>query len=423
MAERDLYTSAQLEKIRATLAETLGEESSQALDNLDKRFSPKEEVVDEGKDGKGKKDGEEKVRVDVNALVTDGRLKRMIDALGDIKESPEDRRTVVAAILKHREVKAFHLVEALSKVPDEVDLVDALVQGITSLKGVNPLIDALRYAVASPEALKSLAKGIAEQGTVNHLIRAIATSPRGQSESEVIWAMEVMGKGTLEQILEAMNLMDADSPGTVVLATGLVHRKEVAVEPLVRALASCKGNSKAETILSVELTKLADVQSLVTLLEKYISDSSEAGEVLVARLVHSSLGDKGRQKLLAKAARFVKANSLSGKMLAMGVVELGEITQMEQAYNRMVNHPTGQRMIAAGIVKKQGGLKALRVLGGIFFQVSKYQQEVKTATKEASQRYSFLVKEVLGEDPNEYKVSARQRLAEKLKGDEGGDKG
>ncbi|MBF0110607.1 MAG: hypothetical protein HQL76_15670 [Magnetococcales bacterium] len=418
MAERDLYTAEQLAKIRATLQENLGDAKSHALENLDSRFAAK---ADEVADSDKKKHKDEKVHVDVPSVLAEGNLKKMIAALGDVKDNPADCRTLVAAIIQHKEVKAFHLVEAMSKVPGDRELVDSLVQGITARKGVNPLIDALRHAEISPSAIKLLAKGIAEQGTINHIIRAIATAPSDQPEAEIIWAMEVIGKGTMEQILEALNLLNAKSPGTVILATGLVNRKEVAIEPLVRALTSSKDNPKASAILAVELTRQADLNSLVTLLEKYISDGTAAGEIIVTRLVFRSLIERGRTKLLAKAARFVKGDSLAGKILAMGIVELGDGAEMEKAFPRLSGHPTGQKIVAVGLNSKLGGLKALRLLGGSFFKLSKFQDEASAATKEARGRYNQILKEVLGEDPSATKVSAREKLAKELGKEENTD--
>lgn len=416
MSERDLYTAEQLAKIRATLQDNLGEVKTHALENLDTRFAAKEE--EQVDNDKQKKNKEEKAHVDVASVLEEGKLKKLLAALQDVKDNPEERRTMVAAIIQHKEVKAFHLVEALSKVPGDVELVEALVHGITSRKGVNPLIDALRHAEISPGAIKSLAKGIAEQGTINHVIRAIATAPSGQPEAEIIWAMEVIGKGTMEQILEALNLLNAKSPGTVILATGLVNRKEVAIEPLVRALTSCKENAKASAILSVELTRQADLNSLVTLLEKYISDSTAAGEILTARLVFRSLIERGRVKLLAKAARFVKGDSMAGKILAMGIVELGDPGEMEKAFPRIASHPMAQKILAVGLHKKLGGLKALRLLGSTFFKISKFQDEVTAANKETRARYNQIVKDILGEDPNPSKASAREKLVKELGKDE-----
>lgn len=422
MAERDLYTAEQLAKIRATLQNNLGDETSNALQTLETRFTAKtEEKVDPDKQKKSK---EEKAHVDVAAVVAEGNLKKLLDALHEVKENPVDRRTVVAAIIQHQEVKAFHLVEALSQVPSDKELVDSLVNGITSRKGVNPLIDALRHAEISPNSIKALAKGIAEQGTINHIIRAIATAPGNQPEAEIIWAMEIIGKGTMEQILEALNLLNSESQGTVVLATGLVNRKEIAVEPLVRALASCKENAKASAILAVELTRQADLNSLVTLMEKYIADGTSAGEIIASRLVFRSLIEKGRSKLLSKAARFVKGNSLAGKILAMGIVEQDDAMEMEKSFPRLSSHPVAQKMVAVGLHKKLGGLKALRLLGGTFFKISSFQEEANAATKEARAKYNHIVKDILGEDANAAKVSSREKLTQEMAKDtKGGETG
>ncbi len=418
MADREQYTAEQLERIRATLEQSLGTESGQALENLEKRFKPKEDEVPKFAGGRKKEEEEaEKKHVDVAALVEDGKLKKMLDALADVKDETDSIRALVAAILRHRDVKAFHLVEALSKVGHDLELVNALVHGITSRKGVNPLIDSLRHAVISPEAMKSLAMGISEQGTVNHLIRAIATAPRNQPEAEIIWAMEVMRKAPMEQLLEAINLMDDASPGVVILATGLVNRKEVAIEPLVRALSSSKNNAKASAILALELSRLADIPALIVLLEKYISDTSEAGEILAAKLVQRSLDEKGRIKLMAKACRFMRGDSMAGKILCWGIVTQGDQTQLERAFGRLGAHPIGKKMVAMGISKKMSGLKAFKLLGKLMFQLSKFQPEVDKAMKEAQARYKWIIEEVFKEsmDPEkDKKVDAKAEMMKNL---------
>ncbi|MBF0454131.1 MAG: hypothetical protein HQL72_04840 [Magnetococcales bacterium] len=405
MAERDLYTSDQLAKIRATLQDTLGESSGGALENLDARFTakedaPKEEINPKASARAKKKAQEENAVADIKELLEENKLKKMIAAVSEVKDQPDEVRTLIGAILAHPEVKAFHLVEAISKIKkDDVPLIDALVEGITSRKGVNPLIEALRHATASTNAVKALAMGIAEQGTVNHLIRAIATSPRDQPEAEIIWAMEVMGKGSMEQLLEAIKLLDPASPGTVILATGLVNRKEVAIEPLVRALTAAKENAKACSLLAVALARLADQPQLISLLEKYVSDDTEAAEILVAKLVLVSLREKGRAKLMAKATGFMRGDSMAGKILAMGIVEQGDHTQLERTFARMKSHPVGQKMAAVAIKKKLGGMKAIKLLGGVFFQLSKFEDEVRKATAEAKQRYKQITEDILQDIP------------------------
>ncbi|MBF0294239.1 MAG: hypothetical protein HQL96_03545 [Magnetococcales bacterium] len=421
MPDRDQYTSEQLAKIRATLEEALGNEASQALDNLDHRFVAASEETGETPGAGGRRGGapvvedEKKSSVDVESVIQEGRLKKMLEALGKIQEDPEQMRTMVAEILRHREVKAFHMVDAMSKVANDVELVNALAHGIVSHKGVNPLIDGLRHATISPEAMKSLAMGIADQGTVNHIIRAIATAPPNQPEAEIIWAMEVMGRGSMEQMLEAIKLLSNTSPGAIILATGIVNRKEVAIEPLVRALSATKGNAKATTILAVALTKLADTSALITLLEKYVSDDTEGGEILSAKLVQRSLEEKGRPKQMAKAAKVVHGNSMAGKILCMGIVDQGDPQQLEMAYQR-IGHPVGKQMLAVGISKKLSALKALQLLGGDYFKLSKLQAVADTATREARQRYAWILQNVLGESLEPKKtVSAREALAQEFK--------
>lgn len=423
MAERDLYTSEQLAKIRTTLAEALGEEANVALENLDHRFVAASELSEEevslaakGRRGNASSDDEDKKpSVDLDSVIQEGRLKKMLDTLAKIQNEPDQVRTLIAEILRHKEVKAFHMVDAMSKVANDIELVNALAHGIVSHKGVNPLIDGLRHATISPEAMKALAMGVADQGTVNHIIRAIATAPPNQPEAEIIWGMEVMGRGSMEQMLEAIKLMANTSPGTTILATGIVNRKEIAIEPLVRALTATKGNPKATSILAVALTKLADTPALITLLEKYVTDDTDAGEILTIKLVQRSLEEKNRPKLMAKAARVMNGNSMAGKILAMGIVEQGDPMQLEMAYQRM-NHPIGKQMIAIGISKKLTAFKAMRLLGGDYFKLSKMQTTTDAATKEARQRYNWILLNVLGEDLEPKKqYSAKEALAEGLK--------
>ncbi|MEO5346402.1 MAG: hypothetical protein H7834_08500 [Magnetococcus sp. YQC-9] len=429
MAERDIYTQEQLDRIRATLVDALGDKANQALDNLSSRFVPAPESADEPQKGSGARKGgsssgtsqdhheEKKVHVDVEGVIQEGKLKKMIDVLGKLQDDPTQVRTMIAEILRHPEVKAFHMVDAMSRVSGEIELVNALAHGIVSNKGVNPLIDGLRHATISPEAMKSLAMGIAEQGTINHVIRAIATAPPNQPEAEIIWAMEVMGRGTMEQMLESIKLMANESPGTTILATGIVNRKEIAIEPLVRSLTATKGNAKATAILAVALTRLADTTGLVTLLEKYVTDDTDAGEILTAKLVQRSLEekDKTRPKVMARAAKLMRADSMAGKILAMGLVQEGDPLQLEAAFQRM-NHISGKQMLACGIAKKLGGMKAIRMLGGDYFKLSKMQAVSDAAMREARQRYEWIIYTLLGEVPASQKptMSAREALAKGL---------
>ncbi|MGN7612314.1 hypothetical protein ACQZV8_09540 [Magnetococcales bacterium HHB-1] len=396
---RNRYSSEELSKIRGVLQDVLGASADDALHNLDQRFTPsdveeEEKEAEEGEDllsGSGKKSSKKTAAVDVATVIREGKIPPMLEALSQVQEEPKEVRALVAAILKHRSAKAFHLVEALGKVNTDEELVNALSQGILSRKGVNPIIEALRYAVISPSAMKSLAMGIADQGTVNHVLRAIASSPKNQHEVEVIFAMEVMGKGSVEQMLEAMNLMDDNSPGTVILATGLVHRQEVGVEPLVRGLSNCRSNARASTLLAVKLVSIVDTQSLVSLLEKYVDEKTEVGEIVATKFVYNCLHEKRRGPLLVKACRKIRSNSMTGRILSIGLIKLGDVEAMQKAFQALNFCPSGRDMIALALIKKRGKIMAMRALGKAVWETSKNASEINGNMRKALERYEGLI--------------------------------
>ncbi|MBF0402114.1 MAG: hypothetical protein HQL90_15285 [Magnetococcales bacterium] len=400
MASKDIYTAEQLERIRSTLGSSLGEKSAQALETLESRFAPAPEISEEDEKLMKLREKMENKTVDVDSIIATGRLPAMISALDRVKEEPDKQKRLVTVIINHKEAKSPALVDALSRVSEQQPLVETLVAAIVSQRGVNPLIDALRHATISQTAYNSLAQAIAEQGTVNHMIRTIGTAPRGQPDAELMWAMEIMRKGTLEQMLEAMNLLDDNSPGMVALATGVTNRKDVGVEPMVRALAHCKNNVKASAILSRQLTEIVDVNAIVVILEKYISDASDAGEILVVKLVHRTKFAKSREGLLFKACRFMRGSSMAGKILAMGICDLNNPEQIADGYRRMQAHLDGQKILAVAASKKLSAFKAMALLGKEYFRVSSLQAEADGFLKEARQRYEWVLREVLGEDPS-----------------------
>ncbi|MEO5362755.1 MAG: hypothetical protein H7838_03915 [Magnetococcus sp. DMHC-8] len=400
MAPKDNYTVEQLERIRTTLGTALGDKSAQALEALETRFSPAPDISEEDEKLMKLREKMDNPTIDVGAVIATGRLADIVAALDKTKNDPDRQQRLVTAIMRHKDAKPPSLVEALSKVANRRELVEDLVGGIVAQRGVNPLIEALRHATASPTAYGALAKGIAEQGTVNHMIRTIAAAPRGQPDAELLWAMEIMRRGSLEQMLEAMNLLDDASPGVVVLASGVANRKDVGVEPMVRGLSFCKNNTKASAILALELTRVADINAFVVILEKYISDSSDAGEILVAKLVHRTKFAKSREPLLIKCCRFMRNDSMAGKILAMGLWDLGDPEKFVQGHSRLAGHPAAQKVMAWGAFKKLSALKAMSMLGKAYFSMSSQQAEAEAIIKEARTRYEWILQEVLGEDPS-----------------------
>lgn len=400
MASGSNYTAEQLESIRKTLSSSLGDKSSQALESLQTRFTPAPDLTeDEAKLERMRATDEKKV--DVDRMITLGRMSGMLKTLMEVKEDAGKQKKLVAAIIDHPDAKASDLVEALHGASNRRDLVEALVAAITAQKGVNPLIEAMRYAVISPNAINSLARSIAEQGTVNHLIRTIGTAPRNQPDAEVVLAMEIIRKGSIEQMIEALNLLDDASPGTVIIATGVVNRKEVGIEPLVRAMNNCKHNTKASGLIALEVTKRAEINALITLLERYISDDSDAGEILTAKLVNSSLPNypkEGEDSLMLKACRHMHANSMAGKILVMGIMEQKDLAQMESAYLRLNGHPRAQQIMGLGLFKAANFLKATRLLGKEYFRMSKLQPELEAEIKRTKERFAHLITDILGEE-------------------------
>ncbi|MBF0460207.1 MAG: hypothetical protein HQL87_02310 [Magnetococcales bacterium] len=399
MASKDNYTVEQLDRIRTTLGTALGDKSAQALEALETRFSPAPDISEEDEKLMKLREKMDNPTIDVDSVIATGRLDAMIGVLEKAKNEPDKQKRLVTSILGHKDAKPPRLVEALSKVSNQKELVEDLVAGIVAQRGVNPLIDALRHATISKTAYEALANGIAEQGTVNHMIRTIAAAPAGQPDAELLWAMEIMRKGTVEQMLEAMNLLNDSSPGVVALASGVANRKDVGVEQMVRGLSFCKNNAKASAILALELTRIADINAVVVILEKYISDATDAGEILVVKLVHRAKFARNREPLLLKATRFMRGNSMAGKILAMGIYEMGDPEKIVQAYGRMAGHPAAQKVMAWGAFRKLGALKAMSLLGKEYFRMGSQQAEVEATLKEARQRYEWVLQEVLGEDP------------------------
>ena len=420
MATGDNYTSDQLENIRKTLQDSLGDRSGQALESLESRFTAAADEEDDEEKLKRLR-GEEKKTVDVDRMIVLGRLSGLQSALRDVKDEPAKQKKLVTAILEHREAKAGDLVEAMASVSNRADMIEALVAAITAQKGVNPLIDAMRHATISPKAVNSLARSIAEQGTVNHLIRTIGTAPRNQPDAEVILSMEVMRKGSVEQMIEALNLLDDASPGIVIIASGVVNRKEVGIEPLVRAMSNCKNNTKAAGIFSLEVTKRAEPPALITLLERYISDDSDAGEILTAKLVNYCMGQPemiGLDSLLMKACRHMHADSMAGKILILGILDQKNPEMIESANSRLYGHPKAKQLAGYGAFKHLSFIKATRLLGKEYFKMSKIQPELEAELKEIRKRFHWVIVEILGEEiikPEKAVEERKKKLADEAK--------
>lgn len=391
--EHDTYDEEKLKKIRATLSNVLEDTHSFALDHLDKRFLPEEAVRVENEEKKIKEEEARKKKSgpEKRAAIPKRKLLDILSGLEDVQEDVDKARALIEEVSNHPQTKAFHLVEMMDKLRHHPSLVDILAKDIATRKGLNPMIDALHCAVNSPEAIKILARSIAEKGTVNHIIRAIGTAPKQQPYAETLWTTEIMYRGNAGQMLEALNLLESDSPGLLILATGLVHREEIGIEPLVRATQATKENYKASAILAVKLAQLCDSFSLVSLLESHVSDTSYAGQVLVAKLVHQSLYEKGHGRSLVKAAGFMRGKSMAGHMLAMGILELSDVELLEKSYNRMKFHPTGQQMLAVGIARKAGKLKAMRILGSQLLSISKIEAETEKKIAEARKFHDLLL--------------------------------
>ncbi|MBF0367897.1 MAG: hypothetical protein HQL52_00410 [Magnetococcales bacterium] len=394
MSERDIYSSDQLKKIRETLQSSLGTGSDSALSTLDSRFVASEKSAAQAAE-EDKKAAPAAPEVDVPALIQEGNIDAMLEAMGELKDNPGGLRQLTGALLQHNKSKAFHMVDAMSKVTGDKDLIEALANGVVAKKGINPLIDALRHAVISPVAMKVLAGAIAEQGSVNHIIRSIATAPTGQEEAEIIWAMELIGKAGIDSMLEAINLLEKDSPGVVILATGLVNRKEITAQPLSKALIQCMDHPKPAMILAVELTRLADLPSLVMLMEKGLTDKSEAAEVIIAKMVWRSLNEDTKVKMLSRAAKSIKNDSMAGKILAWGLVQQGDPKEMEKAYRRLRANPDAKNIVGVGLVSKLGKFAALRTLGKEVLALGKVQGAADAASREAKNRYNTITTQML----------------------------
>lgn len=398
MAGASRFTPEQLEKIRSTLKGNLGDDSAKVLQSLDKRFTAEtdagqEIIMEDVEDETPGKPARVSGQINVARIIQEGKIEKMVETLGQVKENPAAIKALVNALLQGEDTKAFHLVETLSKVRTDPELTLALVRGIVSKKGINPVIEALRHATASQEAMRLLAQNIAENGTVSHIIRAIATVHKN-AEVEVVWAMEVIAKGTVEQMLEALNLMDKESTGVIILATGIINHKEVVIGQLVQALSGCKDNAKASSIVATELARRADVNSLVTLLEKYLSDDTDAGEIVVCKLV-----EKGRILQLLEACRHISANSIAGRILATGIIQRADPEQLLKAYKMLSSNVVARQIIGLDLVKKKGKLMALRDLGKEVLDLVKNQAEIESFAKKAQKRMEWVLSNELQEAP------------------------
>jgi hypothetical protein len=332
----------------------------------------------------------------VGKLASEGRLQDMMDGLKRVKENKGEAKILVEAILINKQTRAFHLLEVLKDTKQHEEIVDSLVSGIVSRKAINSLIDALSFVENSPNALRHLAEAIVATGKINQIIRAIGTAPKGLPDAEIIWTVEILSKGTLEQIMEAVKLLEVNSPGMIILVAGLVNRDDIAIESLVRAIDFTKSNPNATTLLATAIVRIADAPTIVTLLEKHISDSSYAAEILVTGLVNKSTKGRGKGKLLSKASRCMRSDSTAGQILAMGIVKQKNSEILLNSYNSMKSHQIGRKMIAVGIVDTLGKMQAMKILGSQYFKISKFREEVSAATEEASSFYQFILADLEG---------------------------
>ncbi|MBF0453315.1 MAG: hypothetical protein HQL72_00690 [Magnetococcales bacterium] len=400
------YTEEQIKQIRATLHATMGNTLDGALDKLVARLDAKgggedtEETILNRPLPSQEEEEEETQKLDLDAIIQSGNVAKLLLSLKKIKGDLETCDRIVDALLAHPKGKSFQLVDALEKTFHHPSILEKIVDGLVTRKGVTPLIEALKYTETSPSSATKLATAICHNGTVNHLIRSLATLPSGLSGAEIVLAMEIIARGGVQQILEACKLLSHHSPGIIVLATGLTNRQDPTIEPLVRALNAVSENHVASAILATKLAQISDPKSLVALLAKHLSDETSAGEILTCQLVYHCLQKEGGTKLMAKAARYMRQDSLSGNILAMGIVKQGNEKQMERAYNRMKSHPMGQKIVAAGIVKKLGKIKAIKILGRKIFKISGDEKSTKKAHKEALTQYEMILKGDLKLNPS-----------------------
>lgn len=393
MAGRSRFTPEQLAKIKSTLKNNLGEDSDKVVGSFDKRFAGGGggEVDDApGADGKPKRP--EFGKVDVPGIINEGNIPKMIQAIADIGGEPNGTKALVQSIMAHKDAKGYHLVEALAKVKQDKELVAMLVDAIVANGALNPIIEALRSATVCNESMKKLAQTVAELGSVNQIIRAIATAPSNE-DTEAIWAMEIIGKGTSEQMLEALSLINKESSGVVILATGLASLPDNNVPTMVRALPACKENPQAAAIIAKEVAKLADVNSMVGILEKFVPQESEAGELLIAKLV-----DKGRINQMLEAARQVRVDSPASKLLAMGIISrAGGMTELERGYKLLGQTTIAKNMIANEILKKKGKLMAMKFLGKEVFEIGKKSSDLDAFTRKAKKRVQYILENELND--------------------------
>ncbi|MEG3641510.1 hypothetical protein [Magnetococcus sp. PR-3] len=400
---RDNFTQKQLDSIKDQLSKSLGDKSGKALENLDSRFTAREEeviveanpdVMDDQSATGGFKPGS---KIDVDEVIAEGKMAPLIGTLAPlvkIEDKKADLRKVVEAVINHPEVKAYNLVEALTRVRKNSDMVALLVDQVVARKGINPLIDALKVSGVNKVAMQKLAAGIAEMGTINHLLRAIASCPKNQEEVEITLTMEVIGKGALEQMLEAIKLIDPLSPGAVVLATGVANVKSLPVEPCVRALTAVKDNEAGAQILAKRLVEMVEVPALVSLLEKYVTETTPAAHVVVTQLIHKVIIQPSRNKELVKATKAVRGDSLPAQMLATAIVKYCEKEVWEKVYPRMGGH-NSKVILACAYGKKGGMFGTIRKLGKAGYDMSKHTGEANKLMKEAWDRCEVVAREVL----------------------------
>ena len=316
-------------------------------------------------------------------------IDNMVESIADIND-PTERQKMVAAILEHGKLRDSHILLAMGQLQDQVELLDLFVEEVLLRNRFKLLIDALCLSTVSQHSVKRLSIAVLELNDLEKLILAIASVPKGLPETEIIWSMKVIEIGTFEQILKVIGLIAASSPATLILAKSLVTHKKVKSNALKRALSSCKGNEEASAIIVRALSRLSDVKMLLALLADQVADNTQAGEILVSKLVQKSLLSTEESRLIHTACQYMQGDSMAGKILAMGVIDLGNPDQLERAYNRMSEHKIGNKMLACALKAKLNKLQALSLLGKKYFQLNAKSSDIVAATKEARKRYLWI---------------------------------
>ncbi|MBF0588653.1 MAG: PilZ domain-containing protein [Magnetococcales bacterium] len=330
------------------LVEELEEESRRQREEEDSEESFDPELLEECDHKKGHMEDQSP---EVYDAIRGGQSEEMLAHLASWQGNQDVTMELVEGLVKHG--SSSELLAAFRHLyPHEGHPgVELLFNALLEKRHFATLMEMLQILPEASPFMTPLCGCVVDAFRGEKLMEAVRrTRNKPKIQSQLI--TNLVDRGSVDDFVQSLGFMEENPHGTMLVVDQISKRSDTS-DDYMRVIAMMRNMTRGDSnqaleVLLKKFIKVATDGALLQVLERYVSDQGEAGQILTSEMAH-----RGNPLLVAKAFKQVAMDSTSSMVLAYGLVQCGTREYIEAALEFCGSCPRARTILQGQLLRFQ----------------------------------------------------------------------